>query len=442
LGGVAACFFLVLLFLDLRRGHPNTFSVFYYAAKALVAGGDIYKSRPPGSDRAEYVYPPLFALLVVPLAHFKVATATRIWTVVDALLTLLALAMGARETTRRFQLPRSQAVLWVIAAGGLLLGMGEFKTELGTSQTDTLVLASFVLALSTLDRQPVLCGMAVGFSANIKYQTLIVLPYLLLTRRWRAAFSTAVSSAGFALLPGLLIGFARNAQFLHEALGGLGGFASIHSKGAASTVPLTWIRSISLTSAMARVLDRCMINPNRAFLLAPLVACGFLALAWLLYRRNRLSMAPLASAVVRSGSRLESLVAVEWAGLMVAWLVFGPEVSRRHMYVLLLMHMLAVGMLFKVRGRQRMLLIAGMLIGQAGLRMPAGSGDIGTFFNWVGGASWTLLIYYAALLSACCSWVGSRRGRELRPALQTRVGKDAMAGVLDHSAPLDLSAGA
>jgi len=422
--------------MDLRRGHPNTFSVFYYAAKALASGGDIYRSHAPGSARSEYVYPPLFALLMTPLVHFKVVAATRIWTAVDACLTLLALLLGARETARRFHIPQVRSALATIAAGGLLLGIGEFKTELGTSQTDTLVLVSFILALAWLDRRPGLCGLAVGFSANIKYQTLIVLPYLLITRRWRAAASTALSAAGFALLPGLFVGFAQNSQYLCQALGGLGHFASIQSEGAASTVPLTWARSVSLTSAMARVLDSCEIDPSRAFLLAPLVACGLVALAWLLYRKHRVPMAP------RAGEpALESLVAVEWTGLMVAWLVFGPEVSRRHMYVLLLMHMLAVGLLFKARGRQRLLLIAGMVIGQAGLRMPEGSGAAGTFFNWAGGASWMLLIYYATLLSTCCSSLHSRRGSSL-VSLPRPDGVRSLTGTLHDHAPLDLSAGA
>jgi hypothetical protein len=441
--GAATTLFAVLLFLDLRRGHPNTFSVFYYAAKALAAGQDIYASRPPGSDRSEYVYPPLFALMVVPLAHFKAVAATRIWTAVDACLTVLALMLGARETARRFQIPPVRAALATIAAGALLLGMGEFKTEMGTSQTDTLVLLSFVLALSWLDRRPALCGLAVGFSANIKYQTLIVLPYLLVTRRWRAAASTMVSTAGFALLPGCFVGFARNSEFLREALGGLGHFASIRTAGAASTVPITWIRSVSLTSAMARVLDRWSINPGRAFLLAPLVALALLSLAWLLYRKNRVTMAPTTSQIIVGARALEGLVAVEWAGLMVAWLVFGPEVSRRHMYVLLLLHMLAVGMLFKTRDRDRTLLIAGMVIGQVGLRMPADSGAIGTMFNWAGGASWTLLFYYATLLSACCSWLRSRHASRLpRPSPAHRDSVPNLADALDDHAHLDLSAGA
>ena len=171
--GVAAALFLILLGLDLRRSHGNTFSVFYFAAKAVATGGDIYKSHVPGSDRCEYVYPPLFAVLVVPLTHFKVITATRIWTLFDAGLTVLAVALASIEAVRRFRIRATKATICGIAAGSLLLGIGEIKTELATSQTDTLVLICFVLALAWLDQWPILCGLALGFGCNIKYQTLI-----------------------------------------------------------------------------------------------------------------------------------------------------------------------------------------------------------------------------------------------------------------------------
>jgi hypothetical protein len=438
--GLAGTLVAILLFLDLRRGHPNTFSVFYYAAQALAQGGDLYRSHAPGSDRPEYVYPPLFAMLVTPLTHFTAAAATRIWTAMDVCLTVTALMLGARETARRFQIPPVRAALATIAAGALLMGIGEFKTELGTSQTDTLVLLSFVLGLSWLDRRPWLCGLALGFSANIKYQTLIAVPYLLVTRRWRAAGAAVLSAAGFALLPGVMVGFARNSEFLRQALGGLGHFANIRAEGAASTVPLTWIRSVSLTSAMARVLAANSMNPSHALLLAPPVALAFASLAWLLYRRHRVPMAATANAVCRSRV-LEPLVAVEWTGLMVGWLVFGPEVSRRHMYVLLLLHMLAIGMLFKTHGRQRVLLIVGILIGQAGLRVPADSGSIGTIFNWAGGASWTLLIEYATLLHACCAWVSGQRTAKKHPAPRAG-GLPTLAVNVDARASMDLPAGA
>ena len=424
----AAALFLVLLCLDLRREHSNTFSVFYFAAKAVSAGGDIYKSHPPGSDRCEYVYPPLFAVLVIPLTYFKIITATRIWTLIDALLTVLAVVLASAEAVRRFQLRATQELIAAIAAGGLLLGIGEIKTELGTSQTDTVVLVCFVLALAWLDRWPVLCGLALGFGCNIKYQTLIALPYLLLTRRWKAAASTALSSAGFALLPGLLVGFGRNIQYLRSALGGLGHFASIDMAGAASTVALTWDRSVSITSALARLLAACHVNSGHAFSLAALVAVIILALVWLLYRRHGIAMAPARPAFAQSGNPLEALVALEWTGLMVAWLVFGPEVSRRHMYVLLMMHVFAVALLMVSRGRQRWLLIAGLLVCQAGLRIP--SGTFAEAFNRVGGASWCLLAFYGTLLSCGFAWLRDplrSRSRVIGPSMRISPSQPAFS---------------
>jgi uncharacterized membrane protein YtjA (UPF0391 family) len=426
---VAAVLFLILLCLDLRRNHGNTFSVFYFAAKTMSAGGDIYRSHADGSDRCEYVYPPLFAALVIPLTHFKVITATRIWTFVDAALTVLALTLGSMEACRRFQIRATKGTVAAIAAGAMLLGIGEIKTELATSQTDTLVLICFVLALVWLDEWPVLCGLALGFSCNIKYQTLIALPYLLLTRRWKAAASTAISSAGFALLPGLVVGFGRNVQYLGSAVGGLGHFASIDTQGAASTVSLTWIRSVSITSAIGRLLDSYGIRSSHAFLWAPLVALVCLALACQLYRNYGITMAPTGAAIKRGLNRLEGLVALEWIGLMVVWLVFGPEVSRRHMYVLLLMDVIAVTLLFACRGRQRYVLIAGLVVCQAGLRMPSDFGAWTNAFNWAGGASWSLLVFYAALLSAGFAWVRNPAGEPmLKPALA--VGRGGGRGVL------------
>jgi hypothetical protein len=365
--------------------------------------------------------------MVVPLTHFKVLVATRIWTAIDAVLTVLALTLAAFEATRRFRIRASKGTIATIAAGGLLLGMGEVKTELGTSQTDTLVLISFVLALCWLDEWPLLCGLVLGFSCNIKYQTLIALPYLLLTRRWKAAASTAISSVGFALLPGLVVGFGRNLQYLRSALGGLGHFASINTQAAANTVPLTWIRSVSITSAIGRLLDYFNMNSGHAFLLAPIVGLACLAIARWFYKRNGVTMAPAGSTISRRAGPLEGLVALEWTGLMVAWLIFGPEVSRRHMYVLLLMDVVAVALLYASRGPQRALLIGGLLVCQVGLRLPSGFGlgAVTDAFNWAGGASWTLLFFYGTLLSTGLIWFRSLSGAPVLEALPAPRAKPA-----------------
>ena len=239
------------------------------------------------------------------------------------------------------------------------------------------------------------CAVALGVGANIKYQTLIAIPYLLIRRQWRAAASALVSTAAFAFLPALVVGLPRNLQYLRSAYGGLGRFASISSEHAAATVPLTWIRSVSITSAIGRLLESMGRDPSSAFLAAFVVAMLCLAAVWFLYEKHGFSL-------IGSGFP-SSVMAVEWAGLTVAWLLFGPEVSRRHMYVLLLLHVVAATLLFTVsRGRLRNIVLAGVAVSQLGLRLPpSGASFAGMTFawNWIAGPSWSLLIYFMSLLS-------------------------------------------
>jgi len=105
---------------DFFHEWTNSFGTFYYAAKAMQAGGDIYASHAPGST-PDYVYPPLFAFLSLLSLSVDLAVATRVWLAVDVLITWLALALGAWEMIRRFQLPSGWPMALLLASGAFLL---------------------------------------------------------------------------------------------------------------------------------------------------------------------------------------------------------------------------------------------------------------------------------------------------------------------------------
>jgi hypothetical protein len=192
------------------------------------------------------------------------------------------------------------------------------------------------------------------------------------------------------------------------AFAGLASFAGIHSTLAAPTVSLTWIRSISITSAIGRLLESLHLDPAGAFVLAGAVALLFLGLISWIYRKHSLRLL-----AVTPGSSLNptsgGVVACEWVGLMVAWLAFGPEVSRRHMFVLVLLHLVALGLLRSPAAAvHRKLLVVGLIVWQVGLRLPPS--DSRWFQNaadvWmgIGGPSWCLLCFYAILLWTGLEW--------------------------------------
>jgi hypothetical protein len=158
-------------------------------------------------------------------------------------------------------------------------------------------------------------------------------------------------------------------------------------------------------------------------------------------------MLPQRSSVLPGINPVKALVAVEWTGLMVSWLVFGPEVSRRHMYVLLLMHVIAVALLLRSKGRERLLLIAGMLVCQVGLRIPSGPAfdPVANVFNAVGGPSWCLLLFYGALLNSVLTWLREVSGKPMPDVSLRRhpaIGADRIVrrtGNIPLRAPLTVS---
>jgi glycosyl transferase family 87 len=405
----------VFFYADFFHEWTNSYGTFYYAAKAMQAGGDIYASHAPGL-KPNYVYPPLFAFLSLISLSVDLSVATRVWLAVDVLITWLALGLGAWEMIRRFQLPSGWPMGLLLASGAFLLSVGEVKTEWSTGQTDTLILLAFVLALRWLDRAPVFAGLALGFSANIKYQTLLALPWMIARRRWRAAGVTVLATLGFASLPAVVSGWAGNLWTLKVAFAGLVAFVGVHSEAAAKTMNLTWIRSVSVTSAIGRLLELLHANPARAFALSGLVAVLFLGIMWCIYRARSLDLfSPLPAARALAPPQ-PGITALEWVGLMVAWLVFGPEVSRRHMFVLLLLHLTVLGVLASpVVGFSRKPLVIGLIIWQIGLRLPpshpAFFQSASDFWIGVGGPSWCLLFVYTTLL-----WSGLDWARHVRAA--------------------------
>ena len=415
---IAASIILALWFfgVGLHQKSSNGVETFYYAAKAAQAGEDIYASHSPKLD-PQYVYPPLFAVAMTPLLQFQLMPATRLWLCFNVLVTGLALWIGAREIGRRLQLPTGWRFTCAYACAAFVLSAGEIKTEWGTGQTDTLTLLAFTLALAWLDKRPILAGLALGAAANIKYQPLFAVPYLLVRGRWRAALSGILSTVAVALLPALVLGWQRNLQFLGEAFGGLGKFAGLHTLQAAKTVKLTWIRSVSITSALGRLLEHIGHDPGKAFLIAGLVALLFLGVIWGIYRARGFNLLtgggdPATRSLISAPASLVSAVtSYEWSGLMVAWLAFGPEVSRRHMFVLLLLNLVAVGILIAAarHGINRRPLLVGLVVFQIGLRLPPAKWHAPSeFWNGIGGPSECLLFYYATLL-----WTGLAVARAL-----------------------------
>ena len=402
-------YFATITFRRILGGRFSDFNVFYSAARAMLLHQDPYL---PG--RRSYIYPPLIAFLYMPLAHLSEQKAAAIVLCADVAFVLVAVLIIARECLSRLEADKSALAMLVISVLSIVLVFDKVKDELQMLQTNGLMLLMLALALRWLDRKPTWAGIALGFACNIKYLPLILLPWLLVRRRWRTAAFFVVSAAGFALLPALQSGWDDNLTHLSVAFGGLGHMIGVDTASAASA-DIWSMRagvSLSITSAIARITHR----RHADFLMLPMVAavagCTLVMIA-LAYRRNLLPFLRWPTAGRQSTQPYRALIAIEYPSLIALALVFSPQTNPRHLVLLLLVTALLWTMLRVVdAGAARVRLIVAAAVLLLGLTFPWG-GTLTRFAHGVrpwftyGGQGWCILLTVGLLIGSGLKYAAS-----------------------------------
>jgi glycosyl transferase family 87 len=404
IGGLCGLFayFFTIAFRRIVTRRFSDFSVFYSAAQAMLRHGDPYVPQ-----HRSYIYPPLIAFLYMPLALMSEPHAAMIVLFANILFILIALLLIAHESLWRLDLPHHLLAVITVALVAVLLVPDKVKNELQMFQTNGLMLLMLALALRWLDRKPLLCGIALGFACNIKYLPLVLLPWLLIRRRWQAAASCILSCIFFALLPAVQSGWKDNLTHLSTAFGGLGHLVGIDTQSAQSA-DIWNMRagvSLSITSAIARITHRAKSEA----LMLPIVlaiAAVVLAATAAIYRRRAIPFLRWPAAAEQSAQPFRSVVPMEWAALIALALVFSPQTNSRHLVLLLLATTIFSCMLLHPRKGipiYPLLIAAAVLL--LGLTFPWG-GTLTDFahqsrlwFTW-GGQGWCVLLIYFLLVNS------------------------------------------
>lgn len=186
----------------------------------LAAGHDLATGRPlyatflhhPFPDptlRPAYIYPPVFALLLVPLTWLPPMGAPWAWLVAMQAALVLAMAVLLRY------LRPAWSAEWV----ALLLTLTFFPllVDVAQGQANLLVLALIIMGIVGVLEGDGRAGAWLGVAAAIKLTPLLLLGWLVFTRRWRAA---AWVWLGFAAVTGLgaLVRPADTATFFAQVL--------------------------------------------------------------------------------------------------------------------------------------------------------------------------------------------------------------------------------
>jgi alpha-1,2-mannosyltransferase len=194
--GPALVVALLILPVIIARGsfwpwQPSTIDlqVYVYAVQDMLAGKDIYATVTP-LWKLYFIYPPLAAVLMVPLAFGPYVMWQVIWT--------LLLIVAQQSVLRRSGVPGG----WRLGVIGVavVLAMEPIRTTLGYGQVNTLLMALVVADLlpdAPGERRRIPQGTLIGLAAAIKLTPALFVLFALAIGRTRMALTGMVSFAAF-----------------------------------------------------------------------------------------------------------------------------------------------------------------------------------------------------------------------------------------------------
>ena len=168
-------------------GGPSDFNVYYHAGQAVISGETPFVD--PG-----YLYPPLFAFLMTPLAVTSLLHAQWLWFGLSHAFLLASAWLVWRAAGRGWIAACVVAVIWAFG--------GAASENLGDGQVGALLM--FLIAIAYTGSS-VGKGIAAGASACLKYFPGVLGVVFALERNWRAMAAFAVAALSGLLIPWIII---------------------------------------------------------------------------------------------------------------------------------------------------------------------------------------------------------------------------------------------
>jgi len=170
------------------RVYSNDFNVFYHASSEVLEGRDPYQTRL--GDWTPYLYPPLLALLLTPLAMFPLPVAAYIWFLINATFTVCAARLSARvacnDVDESRRLPNSGSCVPMVAGVSLLVVARSVVDNFNLGQVNPVVCALVAahVYLYWKDKRTA-SALALAIAASIKLTPLVLIGYHIARRRWK-----------------------------------------------------------------------------------------------------------------------------------------------------------------------------------------------------------------------------------------------------------------
>jgi hypothetical protein len=378
------------------RIHRCDFTVDTAAGRAVLDGSDIYQAH--NVRGWYYIYPPLFAILMVPFALVPTFWAAFAWYGLSVVLVIGTIKMCVSLVREALHFKGDPLALYALPP---LLVLFPLMSALARGQTTPvllwLVTAGLVCSWKGQDMRGAMC-----FAGGIllKVFPIVLLAYFVWRKRWRFVAATlAATAVGGFIIPAAVYGWHRNIDYLKEWVDVIGRPALEAESERADNPLYGQLLSSQLprNQSLSAVFIRLTGNPSARWIG---MAVG----------------AIMAGVILLVGRRAESCSEIYVLSAVAVWMLLIPPVSWAHYFMLLLLPLTVLVAVAISAGdgsmrqgaRVALTLFAILALGLAGSRAAQGYGPL----------CWGTLGIWGALLFASPSSPGrSEHGEPVQTAL-------------------------
>jgi hypothetical protein len=292
----------------IARTPDNDFAKVYFSTIAFLRGGEMYgvnPATPSGEVEGRTLHlwdlnPPHFHLIILPFALLPIYPALLLW----CLANLICFALSLHAIRRELRLTEGQAQLGLVC---VLVFAGTTTALRSGHCSFLLMLVVTRMWLAARRGRWTSAGLYLGLGMSVKPFLLMVLPYLLLRRRWKAAGAAVAMSLFCFALGALVFGVDNHLawraklgdstswswQFLNGSLYGLlarlltaNPMGQCLVDGPSALVPLLWLGlgvPIGLATLAMSCADKTPADVDRSFSILLVASLLLSPLGWAYY---------------------------------------------------------------------------------------------------------------------------------------------------------------
>lgn len=307
----------------------------------LRAGDCMLRGEPLGTCSLGFAYPPLFALLMVPLAALPAWAGKLAWYAVLVATTYGSFRICETLTVRAFGVTQKELVWMRLFT--VILSFKFVLSVFGNQAYDSLVLFFLLVGLYGLSENRTWLGaFGLAAAAALKATPLLMLLYPLLYRKWKLVALGAALCAAFSILPDVLLPpNDPNAGYLRTWSVGIASGALFGTRPA-EEYAIFQQGAIFFNQSLKAFLYRLLEPGNLPWKDVPMSTQVILYAVYLVYCAAALAI--ILRSKLREGAHL-------WGSsvVVISMLMLSPISSKSHFILLLLPHMVIVGYLLKHR---------------------------------------------------------------------------------------------